>query len=165
MSADRTHVNQPSTRRIRALARVAANHRHAVFVGQFLRFAIVGVSNTLISLIVYTLLFKVFGVNYLVASAIGFVVGAINGFLLNRAWTFQGHEGDAFTPVRWAIVQTCGLGLDELLLYLGVHELGSVDKIAAQALAIVIVVVLTFLANRAWTFRAPRASGARPASS
>ncbi len=163
MSADRSHINQPSTRRIRALARVAANHRHAVVVGQFLRFAIVGVSNTLISLIVYTVLFKVFGLNYLVASAIGFVVGAINGFLLNRAWTFQGHEGDAFTPVRWAIVQTCGLGLDELLLYIGVHELG-IDKIAAQALAIVIVVVLTFLANRAWTFRAP-AIGRAPASS
>ena len=163
MSDRSTHINQPSTQRLRALARVAASHRHALVVGQFLKFAIVGVSNTLILLIVYTVLFKVFGLNYLVASAIGFIVGAINGFLLNRAWTFQGHEGDAFTPVRWAIVQTCGLGLDELFLYIGVHELG-IDKIAAQALAIVIVVVLTFLANRAWTFRTP-AIGREPASS
>ena len=163
MSTDRSHINQPRRRRARALARVATDHRHAVLVGQFLKFAIVGVSNTLISLVVYTVLFKIFGINYLVASAIGFVIGAINGFLLNRAWTFQGHEGDAFTPVRWAIVQTCGLALDELLLYLGVHELG-IDKIIAQALAIVIVVVLTFLANRAWTFRTPAISRA-PASS
>ena len=163
MSADRTHVDQPSSRSITALARGAANHPRAVVVGQFVKFAIVGVSNTLISLIVYTVLFKVFGLNYLVASAIGFVVGAVNGFLLNRAWTFQGHEGDALTPVRWAIVQTCGLGLDELLLYIGVHEFG-IDKIVAQALAIVIVVVITFLANRAWTFRTPAIERA-PASS
>ena len=40
---------------------------------------------------------------------IGFVVGAVNGFLLNRRWTFREHVGDALTPVRWGIVQSCGL--------------------------------------------------------
>ncbi len=153
MSTDRTQVPQPSVPRARSLLRAAAQHPRAPLIGQFMKFGIVGVSNTVLAFVIYTVLFKIFDVNYLVASAIGFAVGAINGFLLNRAWTFQGHEGDAFTPVRWAIVQTCGLGLDELLLYLGVHALG-IDKLAAQAFAIVIVVVLTFFANRTWTFRA-----------
>jgi putative flippase GtrA len=56
---------------------------------QFVKFGIVGVSNTLLTLIVYTVLLKVFGVWYLAASAIGFIVGATNGFLLNRRWTFR----------------------------------------------------------------------------
>ena len=43
---------------------------------QFVKFGIVGVSNTLLTLAVYTLLLKVFGVWYLAASAIGFAVGA-----------------------------------------------------------------------------------------
>src|SRR6059036_2753114 len=86
-------------------------------LAQFLKFGIVGVSNTLLTFAVYTLLLKVFGVWYLAASAIGFGVGAVNGFLLNRRWTFRGHVGDALTPVRWTIVQGCGLGLNEGLLY------------------------------------------------
>jgi putative flippase GtrA len=76
-----------------------------VVLVQFIKFGIVGVSNTLLTFLVYTLLLKVFGVWYIAASAIGFTVGAVNGFLLNRRWTFAGHVGDALTPVRWAIVQ------------------------------------------------------------
>ena len=61
-----------------------------VVLVQFVKFGIVGVSNTLLTFAVYTLLLKVFGVWYLAASAIGFVGGATNGFLLNRRWTFRG---------------------------------------------------------------------------
>ena len=81
-------------------------------VVQFVKFGIVGVSNTLLFFAVYTLLLKGFGVWYLAASGIGFAVGAVNGFLLNRRWTFAGHVGDALTPVRWTVVQGCGLLLN-----------------------------------------------------
>ena len=121
-------------------------------VVQFVKFGIVGVSNTLIAFAVYTLLLKVFGVWYVAASGIGFAVGAVNGFLLNRRWTFRGHVGDALTPVRWAIVQTCGLGLNLGLVYLFVHDAGM-DKLVGQIPTTAIVTVLTFVANRAWTFR------------
>jgi putative flippase GtrA len=119
---------------------------------QFLKFGVVGVSNTLIAFAVYTVLLKGFGVWYILASAIGFAMGAVNGFLWNRRWTFRGHVGDALTPVRWGIVQTCGLGLNLGLLYVFVHDAG-IDKLLAQAFATGVVTVLTFLANRAWTFR------------
>jgi putative flippase GtrA len=119
---------------------------------QFVKFGIVGISNTLITFAVYTLLLEVFGVWYIAASAIGFVIGATNGFLLNRRWTFAGHVGDSLTPLRWGIVQTCGLGLNLGLLYLLVHDAG-LDELVAQALATVAVTISTFLVNRAWTFR------------
>jgi putative flippase GtrA len=119
---------------------------------QFVKFGTVGVSNTLLTFIVYTLLLKVFGVWYLAASAIGFLVGAINGFLWNRRWTFKEHVGDLLTPIRWGIVQGCGLGLNLLLLYLLVDSAG-LDKLLSQAFATAVVTVVTFLANRAWTFR------------
>jgi putative flippase GtrA len=120
---------------------------------QFVKFGLVGVSNTLITLLVYTLLWNVLGVWYVAASAIGFAVGAVNGFLWNRAWTFKGHVGDALTPVRWFVVQGCGLLVNSALIYLFVDGAG-VGKLAAQAVTIVIVTVLTFIANRSWTFRA-----------
>jgi putative flippase GtrA len=121
-------------------------------VMQFVKFGTVGVSNTLLTFIVYTVLLKVFGVWYLAASAIGFVVGATNGFLLNRRWTFKEHVGDALTPVRWGIVQGCGLALNVLLL-LALVDGAGVEKLLSQVLAIGVVTTTTFLANRAWTFR------------
>jgi putative flippase GtrA len=125
--------------------------RYPLFV-QFMKFALVGVSNTLITLLVYTFLLKVVGVWYLAASAIGFIVGATNGFLLNRRWTFREHVGDSLTPVRWAVVQSCGLAVNEGMLYVLVSD-AHLEKVLAQVAATVIVTITTFLANRAWTFR------------
>jgi putative flippase GtrA len=119
---------------------------------QFVKFGIVGISNTLLTFVVYTFLLKVLGVWYLAASAIGFTAGAVNGFMWNRRWTFSGHVGDALTPLRWAIVQTCGLALNVGLLYLWVAVVG-LDKLLGQALSIAVVTTTTFLVNRAWTFR------------
>jgi len=122
-----------------------------VFV-QFVKFGIVGVSNTALTFIVYIVLLKVFGVWYLAASAVGFIAGATNGFLLNRRWTFREHVGDSLTAVRWAIVQGCGLAINEGLLFLFVGE-AHLDKLLGQAFATAVVTVSTFFANRAWTFR------------
>ena len=129
-----------------------ARRLRAPLLIQFLKFGTVGVSNTLLTFAVYTFLLKVVGVWYLAASAIGFIVGATNGFLLNRRWTFRGHVGDAFTPVRWGIVQGCGLGLNLGLLYVLVHDAG-LDELLGQAFATAVVTVITFFVNRAWTFR------------
>ncbi len=119
---------------------------------QFVKFGIVGVSNTLISFALYTLLVKAFGVWYVAASGIGFAVGAINGFLWNRAWTFRGHVGDALTPVRWFVVQSCGLLINLGLVYMFVDGFG-LGELTGQAATIAIVTVLTFFVNRAWTFK------------
>lgn len=123
-------------------------------IAQFVKFGVVGVSNTVLAFSVYTVLLKVFGVWYIAASGIGFAVGAVNGFLLNRRWTFKEHSGDALTPVRWAIVQSCGLACNLGLVYLFVHYVGM-EELVGQIPATAIVTVLTFTANRSWTFRTP----------
>jgi len=152
MTTEQTPSQGPPTR----VAGLAGRLRAPVLV-QFIKFGIVGISNTLLTFAVYTLLLKVFGVWYLLASAIGFIAGATNGFLLNRKWTFADHVGDSLTPVRWAIVQGCGLGINELLLYLFVDS-AHLDKLLAQAFATAFVTVSTFFVNRAWTFRTASSS-------
>jgi putative flippase GtrA len=138
-----TSVSEPAraTRRLTAPAIV-----------QFVKFGIVGVSNTLLFFAIYTALVKGFGVWYVAASAIGYIVGAVNGFLLNRRWTFREHIGDSLTPVRWTVVQGCGLLANLGLVYLFVDGAG-LDELLGQACATAIVTVVTFLANRAWTFK------------
>lgn len=121
-------------------------------VEQFLKFGVVGVSNTLLTFVVFTILVKVFGLWYVAASALGFVVGACNGFLLNRSWTFKGHNGGSSAAVRWTVVQGCGLLADLGLIYLFVDGAG-LPKLVGQAFAIALVVGATFFVNRTWTFR------------
>ncbi len=147
MPANGSATKRPPTSLPGPLARL-----NAPVLVQFVKFGLVGVSNTVLAFGIYTVLLKGFGVWYLAASAIGFVIGAVNGFLLNRRWTFAGHVGDSLTPVRWGVVQGCGLAANEGLLFLFVDGAG-VEKLLGQALATVIVTVITFFVNRAWTFR------------
>ena len=146
------HEDEQPRTQTAAGATAPARRLSLPLIVQFVKFGIVGVSNTLIAFAVYTILLKVFGVWYVAASGIGFAVGAVNGFLLNRRWTFREHVGDALTPVRWMIVQSCGLGLNLGLVYMFVHGLGM-DELVGQIPTTAIVTVLTFAANRAWTFR------------
>ncbi len=124
----------------------------APLVAQFVKFGIVGISNTVLSLGVYAVLLKAFGVAYLAASAISFLVGTVNGFLWNSRWTFRGHVGDALTPVRWFVVQGFGLLADLGLIFVFVHDVG-LDKLLGQVCTTAIVTVCTFFVNRVWTFR------------
>ena len=55
---------------------------------EFILFALVGVSNTVINFIVYTIL-VFFNMPYLIANIIGYGVGMINSYLLNKYFVFQ----------------------------------------------------------------------------
>jgi putative flippase GtrA len=118
--------------------------------GQWLRFAVVGVSNTLLSWCVYAVLSGL-GVHYLVASGLAFAVGVLNSYSLNRRWTFRSRGRRAPEAVRFVAVQCLGLGLDVGLLYALVHA-GRIDHLIAQALVFPAASLLTFLLSRQWAF-------------
>ena len=59
---------------------------------RFLRFGAVGVVNTALTVATFALLTRS-GVAPGAASALGFALGAANGYLLNRSWTFGSQGG------------------------------------------------------------------------
>jgi putative flippase GtrA len=116
---------------------------------QFARFLLVGVGNTLVSFIAYRLLLAL-DVPYVIAAALAFSVGAVNGYVFNRRWTFAARDS-ARARVIYVAVQAAGAVSTSLLVLLFVSGLG-VGKSAAYLVAIPIVTVSTFMANRLWTF-------------
>jgi len=117
---------------------------------QFVKFTFVGASNTAISFVAYAGLIW-FGLVYWLAGAIAFVLGAANGYMLNRRWTFASPD-TAEARLRYLVVQLAGLGATTLLLWLFVSS-GALTRIGAYAAALPAVTLATFLANRGWVFR------------
>ena len=118
--------------------------------GQLGRFALVGVTNTALSWGLFALALSL-GVWYPLASALAFVAGAINGYTLNRIWTFKAGRFCATGLARYSCVQALGLGVNELVIVV-VVELAGVPHLAAQAVALGAVSLLTFSLNRRWAF-------------
>lgn len=127
---------------------------------QFARFCAVGLTNTAVSFVVFVLAVRA-GVPYLLASCGAFALGALNGYTLNRIWTFRSGP---FTPqglARYGLVQGLGLALDALLLVALVEGIG-IASIPAQAIVLPLVSLLTFTLNRGWTFGAGREAVSKP---
>lgn len=64
-------------------------------VRQFIRFLIVGVMNSLVTLIVIFVCKGVIDINEWVSNALGYVAGVINSFLWNRKWVFRSSKNNA----------------------------------------------------------------------
>jgi putative flippase GtrA len=118
---------------------------------QFIRFLIVGASNTAITLLAYAGAIHI-GVRYLPAGAAAYSLGGLNGFVLNRRWTFSHHGRIWHAAVRYAAVTALGVCLNLALLRLAVAS--GVPRAAAEVAAVAPVTLLTFALNRAWAFAA-----------
>jgi putative flippase GtrA len=122
-------------------------------VTQWLRFATVGVLNTLLSTAVFAVLFHL-GVHYLLGSTLAFGVGALNSYALNRRWTFRSRAPRAPELARFVGVQVVGLGVN-LVLLAALVELVGIPHVLAQLLAFPAASVITFALSRQWAFKPP----------
>jgi putative flippase GtrA len=120
---------------------------------QLAKFGVVGLSGYVVNLVVYALLLKQAGLHYLLAATVSFLVAATNNYIWNRLWTFRHQRGHvAYQGLRFLIVAVLAYGAN-LLLLTGLVEVVGVDKIVAQAIAIVLVTPLNFIGNKLWSFR------------
>ncbi len=123
---------------------------------QFVKFGIVGASNTLISYLTYVIGISV-GLYYLAASILGFVVSVIHSFYWNNKYVFaaddttQRNLWKSFCRTFVAYAGT-GLVLNNILLYFQVNVLGW-SKVIAPLVNLLITIPLNFLLNKLWAFR------------
>ena len=116
------------------------------------KFCAVGAVGYLINLAVYDALLHA-GLHYLLAATCSFLVAVTSNYTWNRLWTFREHRGHVgIQGMRFLAVSLVALGANLLVLDVLVNSAG-VDKLVAQAIAIVVVTPLNFVGNKLWSFR------------
>ncbi len=125
-------------------------------VRQLATFALVGTANTAISACVDAALVFT-GMPSPLAAAAAFAVGAINGYALNRRWTFDAADSRR-ARMAYVVVQLSGL-VCTVALVSAIDSMALAGHFASYIAATAPVTLATFYANRAWTFSDPRRSG------
>jgi dolichol-phosphate mannosyltransferase len=120
---------------------------------QLTRFLLVGVSGYVVNLAVYTTAVHLGDLDYRVAATLAFLVAVTNNFVWHRRWTFAArHAPRAGQATRFLAVSVAAFVASLVVLQILVEGF-DLDKVLAQATAIVLVTPLSFLLNRFWSFR------------
>jgi len=128
---------------------------------QFGVFAVVGGVSTACHFATLWTLHQPLGVNLIVATTAGYLVGAVVNYLLNRKVTFSTSRTthDVAVP-RFATVVLAGMALNAGIMALLARVAPEINFLLRQCAATGIVLVFNFVLNRHWTFRHADAPGA-----
>ncbi len=123
------------------------------FFVQFIKFSLVGALNSLVHFCIFIVFYRLAMMHYLAASAIGYCVGMLNSFVLNKRWTFSSRQ----EKTRKEFVRFAFINVIALLINVGslrfFKESISLSAEAGQVCAIGLSLVINFLGNRFWTFK------------
>lgn len=122
---------------------------------QFVGFAGVGVIGTAGHYATLIGLVQLAGLMPLLASAAGFVVGAIINYFLSYRFIFRSSKRHGEALSKFLVVATAGLGVNTMVIWFGI-ELANLNYLVAQLAATAIVLVWNFSVNKVWTFSRPR---------
>ena len=115
-------------------------------------FGVVGVIGTGAHYLALILLVEMTGMNPVAATSLGFVIGALVNYLLNRRYTFRSSKAHLDAgPKFFSIAIATGI-LNSLLVYAGVSLIGA-HYLVAQVGATLIVFLANFALNSLWTFK------------
>ncbi len=121
---------------------------------QFVKFGLVGASNTVISLITYYI-FVFLGLNYLVANFFGFVTGTLNAYYWNSRFVFKNKNDEGTKGIKIVFKTFVAYGatfvLSSALLFLMVQIIG-ISQMVAPIINLAITTPLNFIINKFWTF-------------
>ena len=118
----------------------------------FFWYVLAGGIATAVHYVVLLLMVEVFAFPAAPSAACGALCGATVSYLVNRLVTFPGSNVRHLQAVpRFTLIALGGAALNGALVWVGVHLL-SWHYLAAQAMATLLVLGLTYRLNRSWTF-------------
>ena len=124
-------------------------------VGQAARFGTVGLAATALHVAVVLALVELLAVPVLSANLLAFCAALALSYWGNHGWTFAARGRHEHHFPRFAAIALAGLVLNQGIMAGAVSGLG-LDYRIGLAVVVVVVPLLSFLANRAWAFGAPR---------
>ena len=149
---------------LRKVLHLKINDKQWETLVQFVKFGIVGLSNTIISYVIYIVALLIFQQNqwmptwdYLVAQIVAFILSVLWSFYWNNKYVFSKQE-DMHRNLLHALLKTyisyafTGLFLNSVLSLLWV-EILHISKLIAPIINLLVSVPLNFIMNKFWAFR------------
>jgi len=120
-----------------------------------LRFVVVGLSNTLISYLIFILLHGLLGVAF-ASQAVSYAVGILWSYAWNSRWTFEQASYSRTQFIKFILAQLSLLAASALLLGLAVDIL-QLHATASWIAIMALITLVNYVVTKKWVFARPAA--------
>lgn len=125
---------------------------------RFMKFCLVGGSNTLITLLTFYMLNTVLNIDYMLSSIVGYCLGMLNSFILNKKWTFYDSETRILPQfIKFTVINSMSLGINLLVMYILVGKL-NFNHMLSQIIATGFSIISNYFGSKLWVFRGLKVS-------
>jgi len=118
---------------------------------QFIKFGIVGVANTAITIATYSLLVYL-GVNFIIANITGYAIGIVNSYIWNSKYVFNIDKSNYGVMVKFIGVNLIVLIINTLLLYFLVKVI-LWNKYYSQYVTVIVGFFINYILNKICVFK------------
>ena len=114
---------------------------------QTIKFCIVGAFGVFINYCIFILALVFLEIHYIISGLLGYLLGAVPIFFLNRYWTFKSNVSILKGFPIYIIINLISLSSHSLIQYISKEYLG-VPEIYSQACGIFVSVIISFILVR-----------------
>ncbi len=118
---------------------------------EIIKFLIVGGVSTALNYSSFFILLKLFELNYLLSSGLGYIFGLVLGYSLNKNWTFEYKNESIKTKLRYVVVYGVNLLLS-LLILKGLKTSIGLNPIIGNFIVICYTTIANFMGIKIFVF-------------
>lgn len=118
------------------------------------KFTLVGAANFVLTFVVFTVMLKIWKVNYLLSLVAAWVVGMLFSYVLNFAWVFKPEQKVQFRArfLKFFLASVLSIAMNMLVLnYIVEHTTN--DPFLVQMALIPLIVIFNFVTSKYWSLR------------
>jgi putative flippase GtrA len=114
-------------------------------------FGLLGIVGTAAHYAVLVGLVEALNFKPVIATTLGFTVGAAVNYILNYRYTFKSKKAHSDTAPKFYLIAVLTGFLNAILVFIGVHSL-NFNYLIVQILVTAVVFLTNFILNSRWTF-------------
>lgn len=123
---------------------------------EVISYSFFGVLTTLINIIIYFILTRIYQIDYIVSTVIAWAISVLFAYITNKIFVFESKELGIYTIIRelgiFIVYRLLSGGIDIIIMYIAVDCLSFPDGVV-KIISNIIVILINYVASKLVIFK------------
>lgn len=117
---------------------------------ELIKYSFWGAISTAINIVIFVAL-EYMGINYIFANTIGYSIAVLFNFVFNNKFVFKNSKADSKGLIKFILLRTISLGIDNLLFFILV-SICNINVYISKVFVSMLVIIFTYIFSKIFVF-------------